>query len=145
MKGRRNPEATAQADPKTRRGIFTSGIVSIREGREIALFFTGGKHAGENLSDVLAKRAAELSPPIQMCDSLSRNLPKEFEVILAGCNVHARRYLVDAAARFPDECRYVLEIFGKVYKNDALVQEQGMSTEERLAFHKAETGPLVSR
>mgnify|MGYP001599730227 CR=1 FL=1 len=71
MKSRRNPET----DPKTRTGIFTSGIVSIREGREIALFFTGGKHAGENLSDVLAKRAAELRPPIQMCYGLSRNLP----------------------------------------------------------------------
>ena len=145
MKDRRNPEATAQADPKTRTGIFTSGIVSIREGREIALFFTGGKHAGENLSDVLAKRAAELSPPIQMCDGLSRNLPKGFEVILGGCNVHARRYFVDVAAKFPDECRYVLEIFREVYKNDALAQERGMSAEERLSFHKAETGPLMER
>jgi len=145
MKGRLNPEATAQADPKTRTGIFTSGIVSIREGREIALFFTGGKHAGENLSDVLAKRAAELSPPIQMCDGLSRNLPKGFEVILGGCNVHARRYFVDVAAKFPDECRYVLEIFREVYKNDALAQERGMSAEERLSFHKAETGPLMER
>ena len=143
MKARRNPESTTSADPKTRTGIFTSGIVSIREGRQIALFFTGGKHAGENLNDVLAKRAAELRPPIQMCDGLSRNLPKEFEVILAGCNVHARRNFVDVAARFPDECRYVLETFREVYKNDALAQGQGMSAEERLAFHKAESGPLM--
>jgi transposase len=145
MKGRRNPEATTSADPKTRTGIFTSGIVSIREDREIALFFTGGKHAGENLSDVLAKRAAELSPPIQMCDGLSRNLPKEYEVILAGCNVHARRYFVDVATKFPDECRYVLETFREVYKNDALAKERGMSAEERLAFHKAETGSLMEK
>jgi transposase len=145
MKGRRNIESTASADPKTRTGIFTSGIVSIREGREIALFFTGGKHAGENLSDVLAKRAADLRPPIQMCDGLSRNLPKEFEVILAGCNIHARRNFVDVAADFPDECRYVLETFREVYKNDALTKDRGMSGQERLAFHKAETGPLMQR
>ena len=145
MKGWRNPESTACADPKMRTGIFTSGIVSIREGRQIALFFTGGKHAGENLSDVLAKRAAELRPPIQMCDGLSRNLPKEFEVILAGCNIHARRNFVDVAASFPDECRYVLETFREVYKNDALAQNQGLSAEERLAFHKSETGPLMER
>ena len=57
-----------------RTGVFTSGVVSTREGRKIALFFTGRKHAGENLTDVLAQRAADLAPPIQMCDALSRNL-----------------------------------------------------------------------
>jgi transposase len=143
MKRRREPETEAAEDPKVRTGMFTSGIVSIREGREIALFFTGGKHAGENLRDVLAQRAAELGPPIQMCDGLSRNLPKEFEVILAGCNVHARRNFVDVAEKFPEECRYVLETFREVYRNDALAQERGMSAQERLAFHKAETGPLM--
>ena len=143
MKGRRHPEVAASGDPKTRTGIFTSGIVSILEGRKIALFFTGAKHAGENLNDVLAQRAPELCPPIQMCDGLSRNLPREFEVILAGCNIHARRNFVDVAARFPNECRYVLETFRELYKNDALAQERGMSAEERLAFHKAETGPLM--
>jgi transposase len=145
MKGRRNQAAAAATDPKTRTGIFTSGIVSIRKDRQIALFFTGGKHAGENLSDVLAQRAAELRPPIQMCDGLSRNLPREFEVILAGCNTHARRNFVDVAAQFPDECRYVLETFREVYRNDALAQEQGMSAQERLAFHKAQTAPLMEK
>jgi hypothetical protein len=141
----RRREVGVSEDPKMRTGIFTSGIVSIRDGLKIALFFTGGKHAGENLSDVLAKRAAELGPPIQMCDGLSRNLPKEFEVILAGCNVHARRNFVDVATKFPAECRYVLETFRELYKNDALAQERNMSAEERLAFHKAESGPLMER
>ena len=136
---------TAESDPKARTGIFTSGIVLIRGGREIALFFTGGKHAGENLSDVLAKRAVELRSPIQMCDGLSRNLPKEFEVILAGCNIHARRNFVDVAADFPDECRYVLETFREVYRNEAVTKERKMSGEERLDFHKAETGPLMKK
>ena len=49
-----------------RTGLFTSGIVSTREGHRIALFFSGRKHAGENLGDVLAKRSQELGPPIQM-------------------------------------------------------------------------------
>jgi transposase len=54
-------------DPPDRKGVFTSGIISTREGQRIALFFTGRKHAGENLSAVLARRAADLAPPIQMC------------------------------------------------------------------------------
>ena len=40
--------------------VFTSGIVSTGEARRIALFFTGQKHAGENLGEVLQRRAAEL-------------------------------------------------------------------------------------
>jgi hypothetical protein len=50
-----------------RTGVFTSGIVSVGEGRKIALFFTGREHAGENLAAILKQRAAELPPPIQMC------------------------------------------------------------------------------
>jgi hypothetical protein len=34
-----------EADEPGRTGIFTSGIVSTREGRHIALFFTGRQHA----------------------------------------------------------------------------------------------------
>src|SRR5438270_811888 len=33
------------------------------------------KHT-ENLRDILMERAAAMKPPIQMCDALSRNLPK---------------------------------------------------------------------
>jgi hypothetical protein len=103
-----------------RTGVFTSGIVSTREGREIALFFTGRKYAAENLTEVLKQRESELGIPIQMCDGLlSRNVPREFEVILSNCNAHARRGFVEVASRFPDECRYVLETLGDVYRNDA--------------------------
>jgi hypothetical protein len=59
-------------------------------GHLIALFFTGWKHAGENLRDVLVQRASQLEPPIQMCDALSRNLPGELKTILAKCLAHAR-------------------------------------------------------
>jgi transposase len=133
-------------DPKERTGMFTSGIVSIAQGRKIALFFTGQQHAGENLRDVLLKREEGLRPLIQMCDGLSRNepdLPEEFEVILSNCNVHARRQFVEVAHQFPEECRHVLEVFRDVYHNDKKARLQGMTAEERQAFHKAESGPRM--
>jgi transposase len=136
----------AEADSgeaRQRTGIFTSGIVSIGDGRKIALFFTGRKHAGENLSDVLAQRASELGPPIQMCDALSRNVPEEFEVLLGNCTVHGRRKFVDVFANFPEQCRYVLETLQEVYKNDAVAKGQGMTAPERLAFHQAQSGPVM--
>jgi len=103
-----------------RTGVFTSGIVSTRDGQKIALFFTGRKHAGENLSTVLARRAAALGPPIQMCDALSRNLPKPLQVILGYCLTHGRRRFVEVAPNFPSECRYVLEALGEIYHYDEL-------------------------
>ncbi len=142
MPARSPTEECAEEKPE-RTGVFTSGIVSTREGRRIALFFTGRKHAGENLAEVLSKRASELGPPIQMCDALSRNPPKEFQVILSNCIAHARRKFVEVAENFPEECRYVLEQLSEVYKNDALAREQGMSPEQRLHFHQVESGPRM--
>ena len=96
-------------DPKDERtGVFTSGIISVGESRKIALYFTGSRHAGENLAEVLKKRSAELPSPIQMCDALSRNVPKlpaGAEILLANCLAHGRRQFVDVADNFPDECR----------------------------------------
>ncbi|MBV9505478.1 MAG: hypothetical protein JO323_10815 [Acidobacteriia bacterium] len=51
-----------------RTGVFTSGIVSTA-GRQIALYFTGRQHAGENIADVLKQRARESGTAIQMCDA----------------------------------------------------------------------------
>jgi hypothetical protein len=134
----------SSTEKSKRTGVFTSGIISTREGREIALFFTGRKYAAENLADVLKQRESELGTPIQMCDGLlSRNVPKEFEVILSNCTAHARRGFVEIASRFPDECRHVLETLRDVYENDDVAKKQRMSAEERLAFHKARSGPLM--
>ena len=128
-----------------RTGVFTTGIVSTRDGRKIALFFSGRKHAGENLADVLAQRARELSSPIQMCDASSRNLPRQLKVILANCLTHGRRQFVEAAANFPEECAYILETLGKVYHNDAVTRERRMTPDARLTFHQAESGPLMDQ
>lgn len=131
------------ADLSERTGVFTSGIVSTGAGQRIALFFTGRKHAGENLAEVLAQRAAALGPPIQMCDALSRNLPKALAVIVANCMAHARRKFIEVAPSFPAACRHVLETLGEVYKTDALARERGMSPAERLRVHIAQSGPLM--
>jgi transposase len=130
-----------------RTGTFTSGIVSIWREWRIALYFTGWKHAGENLADVLKQRAAERDAPIQMCDALSRNAPKlpGVEVLPANCLAHGRRQIVDVAANFPEECRYVLETLGKVYQTDAKARERQLSPESRLLFHQEYSRPLLDK
>jgi len=129
------------ADERT--GVYTSGIVAVGQGHRIALFFTGRKHAGENLETVLAKRAKGLPVPIQMADMLSHNTAGEFTTILAGCMAHSRRRYVDVVENFPAECRYVLETLGAVYKNDAIAKKRELSPEQRLQFHQAESEPVM--
>jgi transposase len=129
------------ADKRT--GVFTSGIVAVGQAHRIALFFTGARHAGENLTEVLKRRAAELPAPIQMCDGLNHNLPDVFETLLGKCILHARRHFVEVAGSFPEEVRYVLETLRTVYKTDALARKQGLNPEQRLHLHQQESEPLM--
>ena len=131
------------ASAASRRGLFTSGVVATREGRRVALFFSGRRHAGENLAEVLKFRAAQLDAPIQMCDALSRNMPGELATIIANCLAHARRQFVEIHDRFPPECRYVLEALKVVYHNDHLARHEGHSAEQRLRFHQVQSGPTM--
>jgi hypothetical protein len=131
-----------------RTGVFTSGIVSTAQGKKIALYFTGRQHAGENIADVLQQRARELSPLIQMCDALSRNVPKlpeGVEILVANCLAHGRRQFVEVAQNFPGECRYVLETLGEVYQYDAEARQLGLTAEERLRFHQEHSQPVMDR
>ncbi|MBN2497029.1 MAG: IS66 family transposase [Deltaproteobacteria bacterium] len=141
-------ERPLPADPEERAGertgTYTSGIVSTAGGQRVALFFTGWRHAGENLERLLAQRMRDLSPPIQMCDALARNTSEEFATILANCMAHARRKFVDVRGSFPEECRHILEQLGEVYHNDELARRRGFSAEERLAFHQERSGPLMA-
>jgi len=136
---RAGPDAGTGRPERT--GMFTSGIVSVVDGHRIALFFTGRKHAGENLADVLARRSQQLGAPIQMCDALAANTSPPLCTILANCLSHARRRYVDVVTDFPEECRFVLETLRAVYHNDQLARQRGLSAEDRLAFHQAESAP----
>jgi transposase len=135
--------ALGEEAAKKRTGVFTSGIVSVGEGHRIALFFTGVRHAGENLTEVLKRRPQNLPPPIQMCDGLDHNLPKEFETLLCRCLTHSRRKYVEVAASFPAEVRFVLNTLKEIYKIDARARKEGLSPRERLKLHQDESEPLM--
>jgi transposase len=126
-----------------RQGIFTTGILSQVGEHRIALFFTGQKHAGENLDQLLQHRAAGLGKPLHMCDGLSRNGSKEFETILCNCLCHARRGVVDLVDDFPQECRKIIEALAEVYRIDALAKEQRLSDAQRLRLHQTQSQPVM--
>ena len=126
-----------------RKGIFTTGILSKMEDRTFVLYFTGRNHAGENLKKLLENRVHGLSTPLLMCDALSRNTSEELAIILSNCLTHGRRNFVDVVSSFPEECEFVIETLAKVYHNDQIAKDKNMTPEQRLAFHQADSKPLM--
>ena len=133
-----------EANKKERRGIFTTGIVSLLEdGKEIVLFFTGKKHAGENLGELLKDRPPDLAAPVQMCDGLLANIPKALKTIVGNCLTHARRNFVNIFEAFPKKCEYVLGRLAEVYRHDDLAKRWNMTDDERLRYHQQLSGPIM--
>jgi transposase len=135
---------SGQLPDPDRTGLFTTGVVSIaKSDRAIALFFTGRKHAGENLTELLLQRDADLPPPILMSDALARNVPVGPPVLEANCLPHGRRKFVDEVANFPVEVRYVLEQLRLVFKVEKRCKKDKLSDDERLLVHQRESGPVM--
>jgi transposase len=135
------------------KAINTSGIVAVlpdnehhngqQTQRKVVLFFTGHAHAGKNMERVLAHRAEELQPAMQMCDALAANVAGEFTTILANCLAHGRRQVVDVAEQFPEAARHVVQALAKVYSHDAQCRQDACSPEQRLWFHQQHSQPVM--
>jgi transposase len=132
-----------EGEPAQARAVNTSCIVAPLDTHKVVLYFTGPKHAGENLARVLAHRAQQLAAPIQMCDALSRNYPKDFATLIANCLTHARRNFVDVMEFFPEPCSYVIELLAEIYRHDSYCKEHTLSPEQRLAYHQSHSGPRM--
>jgi len=132
-----------EVDNPERKGMFTTGIVSKLDKINISLFFSGRKHAGENLSDILNHRPKSRGTPIQMSDASSRNIPTNYSLENAFCLAHARRKFVAVQEQFPDEVGYLLDKVGRVYKNDKIAKESNLSPDERLHLHQKDSYPIM--
>lgn len=142
-----------EKDPAKRTGMFTTGIVSVCEKYFIALYFTGARHAGENLTVLLLLRDETLPPPMLMCDGAHRNPPsmpgspevqKRLETVELQCNAHARRHFVDVYDDFEKQVEKVLLVLEKVYATDAKAKELKLSPAARLQLHQEESGPVMT-
>jgi len=52
---------------------------------------------------------------------------------------------VEVAQNFPEECRYVLESLGEVYRNDAEARDGHLTPQERLHFHQERSRPVMEK
>jgi len=98
----RRSSALADDVQDDRTGIFNCGIVATDAWHQIALLFTGVGRPGENFGAVLLRRSSDLRAPIDMCEGHSRNVPSEFDTLLASCLTHSRRKRVALAESVPE-------------------------------------------
>lgn len=127
---------------KERTGMFTTGIIPRTDQQDIALFYNGTLHAGENMERLLKKRDnnAEI---IQMCDALSRNLPRSFKTILCNCLSHGFRKFDDVKVFYPTQCIHVINLIAKVYEIDEKTHD--LTKVERLEFHQEYSKPIMEQ
>lgn len=132
----RFPEERQQTQGAERKATRTTAIVSELEAHRVVLYTTGGRQAGENMDRLLGQRTTDRPAPIQMCDGLAANLPKQFQVVLANCLAHARRRFYELAEPFPQEVQLVLYCFECIYANEEQARKAGLDPQHRLEFHR---------
>lgn len=125
-----------------RKGIFTTGVIVKIKGKVINLFFTGNKHAGENIASLIKESTSEM---ILMSDALSRNCPKDFIGIWCNCLTHARRGFYDLKNEHNKMVGYVLYLFGKIYYYDELAKKRNYSPGERLILHQKKSTRVIHK
>ena len=137
-------QAQGVSTPNERTGMHTTALV-VKVGEHTAILYSSSRrHAGENLQELLDKRAAGLATPLAMSDALASNaVANESAVLRCHCLAHGRRKLSDLEEVFPHECPVVLEVLRQVFDHDEQARQAPLSPAARLAYHQAQSQPLM--
>jgi hypothetical protein len=143
-----NREAVAQAkatgNAASRTGMYTTALIVQVGERRICLYYTGRQHAGENLDALLAHREPQREKPLVMSDALSSNTAAEAQLIRCHCLAHGRRKFSDLDEVFPAESAVVVEALKLVFDHEEAARREQLSAPERLAYHQAQSGPIMT-
>jgi hypothetical protein len=141
QQARAQARAQGKAKIDARTGMQTTALIVRVGARRICLYYTGRRHAGENLEALLTQREPGREKPLGMSDALSHNKAEETKLIRCHCLAHGRRQFSDLAEAFPAESAVVVNALKLIYDHDAEARDQGLSAQERLAYHQAESEP----
>ncbi len=134
-KPRAEPSPDQHLTKKSKTSTRTSTVISKNsDGRQITLYFTGEKLAGENLAAILELREDGLAAPLHMCDGSSHSLVNTTDVEQLFCFTHARRgfFIIYAAGK--KDLEYVTDLFSKIYEADRKTAD--LTPEQRLQYLK---------
>lgn len=139
-------QAHAQGKAKTteRTGMQTTALIVQVGERRICLYYTGRRHAGENLEVLLTQREPGRGKPLVMSDALSSNNAEETALIRCHCLAHGRRKFSELAEDFPAESAVVVQALKLVYDHDEQARDRQLSAGERLAYHQTYSTPVFT-
>jgi len=139
-------QAQAQGKAKTseRTGMSTTALMVQVGERQICLYYTGRRHAGENLERLLTKREPGRDNPLVMSDALSSNNAGEANLIRCHCLAQGRRKFAEIAEAFPSESAMVVNALKLGYEQDEEARRQQLSAAERLAYHQTYSAPVFT-
>jgi transposase len=144
-----NRKATAQAQARgdaevaARTGMQTTALIVQVGARRICLYYTGRRHAGENLEALLTKREPQREKPLVMSDALSSNKAEETHLIRCHCLAHGRRKFSELDEVFPAESAVVVDALKSVYEHEAEARDKQLSVQERLLYHQTYSEPIL--
>jgi transposase len=136
-----NQQVQGQATART--GMYTTALIVQVGERRICLYYTGRRHAGENLEALLAQREPQRGKPLVMSDALASNSVEEKGLIRCHCLAHGRRKFSELDDVFPAESAVVTEALRLVYEHDKDAREQQLSGAERLAYHQRYSASIM--
>ena len=144
QQARARAQTQGKTKPEERTGMQTTALIVQVGDRRIYLYYTGRRHAGENLEALLTKREPGRGKPLVMSDALSSNNAEEAGLIRCHCLAHGRRQFSDLADDFPAESAVVVNALKLIYDHDDEARDQGLSAQERLAYHQEYSAPVFT-
>jgi hypothetical protein len=145
QQARARAQAQGKAKTEERTGMQTTALMVQVVERRICLYYTGRRHAGENLAALLLKREPSRGKPLVMSDALSHNNAAEDALIRCHCLAHGRRKFSELDEAFPVESAVVVHALKDVFDHDEYTRTEQMTAQERLAYHQRTSGPIMKK
>jgi transposase len=143
QQARARVQAQGKAKTDERTGMQTTALVVQVGERRICLYYTGRRHAGENLDVLLTQREPGRDKPLVMSDALSRNNAQEDALIRCHCLAHGRRKFSELDEVFPVESAVVVDALKLVFDHDEYARSAQLTAQDRLAYHQRKSGPIM--
>jgi hypothetical protein len=145
QQARARVQAQGKAKPEERTGMQTTALIVQVGTHRICLYYTGRRHAGENLDALLMKREPGRGKPLVMSDALSSNNAEEDQLIRCHCLAHGRRKFSELDEAFPAESAVVVNTLKDVFDHDEYARAGQLTAQERLAYHQRKSGPIMKK
>ena len=143
QQARARAEAQGKAKAAERTGMQTTALMVQVGERRICRYYTGRRHAGENLEALLTKREPGRDKPLVMSDALSSNNAAEDTLIRCHCLAHGRRKFSELEEAFPAESAVVVNALKDVFEHEEYARAEQLPAQERLAYQQRKSGPIM--